>query len=122
MVTNAAASSMFAGITGLLGIFMAVAAAATTFAVPLVIHHVSYNVRLLICFVASVLSYALCAAGQSVAGPAIGTILAGFVYAFGTSLYLSVAAFYDQRTVIAFSTGSGQIPCFPALEHPAYIF
>ena len=109
MVVTSAASSMFSGITGLMGICMSVAAAVTTFTAPLFIHHFSYDLRVLVCFVANVLSFVICIIGSSVAGPAMGTMLAGFVYAFGTSLYLSAAAFYDQRTVIAFSTGSGEI-------------
>ena len=113
MVATSAASSMFSGITGLWGICMSVAAAVTTFSTPLFIHHVPYNARVLISFVASVCSLVICILGSGVVGPTIGTILAGFVYAFGTSLYLSVAAFYDQRTVISFSTGSGETLCLP---------
>ena len=108
MVATSAASSMFTGITGLMGICMSIAAAVTTFTTPLFIHNVSYNLRIFVCFVASVLSFIICILGSGVPGPAIGTVLAGFVYAFGTSTFLSVATFYDQRTVIAFSTGSGK--------------
>ena len=108
MIVTSAANSMFSGITGLWGICMSVAAAITTFTTPLFIHHIPYNVRVLVSFVASVLSLVICVLGSGVVGPSIGTVLAGFVYAFGTSLYLTVAAFYDQRTVIAFSTGSGE--------------
>ena len=67
-----------------------------------------YDARVLVCFFASVLSCVACVLGSDVVGPSIGTVFAGFVYAFGTSLYLTVAAFYDQRTVIAFSAGSGE--------------
>lgn len=120
MVTISAANSMFSGITGLMGICMSVAAAVTTFTTPLFIHHVPYNARVLISFVASVLSYVICVLGSNVVGPTIGTILAGFVYAFGTSLHLSVAAFYDQRTVISFSTGSGETLCLPLAQTFVY--
>lgn len=108
MVVTSAVNSMFDGITGLWGICMSVAAAITIFTTPLFINHVPYNARVLVSFDASVLSVMICVLGSGVAGPPIGTVLAGFVYAFGTSLYLTVAAFYDQRTVIAFSTGSGE--------------
>lgn len=120
MVATSAASSMFSGITGLMGICMSVAAAVTTFTTPLFIHHMPYNARVLISFIASVLSFVICVLGSDVVGPTIGTILAGFVYAFGTNLYLSVAAFYDQRTVISFSTGSSKKPCLPLSQTFVY--
>ena len=113
MLATSAANSMFSGITGLIGVCVSVAAAVTTFATPLFIHHVPYNARVLISFVTSVLSFVICVLGSDVVGPIVGTILAGFVYAFGTSLYLSVAAFCDQRTVISFSTGSSKTLCLP---------
>ncbi len=99
---------MFVGITGVLGVCMSLAAAITSFITPLFIHHVPYDARVLVGILASILSFIIYTLGSSVAGPAICTVLAGFVYAFGTNLYLAVAAFYDQRTVIAFSIGSGK--------------
>ena len=113
MVVISAANSMFGRITGLSGICMSVAAAITTFTTPLFIHHVPYNARVQVCFVASVLSFVICVLCKGTTGPSIGTVLAGFVYAFGTNLYLAVAAFYDQRTFIAFSTGSGELWLHP---------
>jgi hypothetical protein len=108
MIVTSAANSMFSGITGLWGICMSVAAVITTFVTPLIVHHVPYNIRVMVGVSASLLAFAICVLGSNVAGPSVGTLFAGFVYAFGTNLYLSVAAFYDQRTVIAFSAGSGE--------------
>lgn len=107
MVATSAARSMFGSTTGLFGICMSVAAAITTFSTPLLIQHVPYHTCVAVSSVAGVLSLVICTIGRDIAGPAIGTLLTGFEYAFGTSVFLSVAAFYDQRTVIAFSTGSG---------------
>jgi CLN3 protein len=108
MVVTTGANVMFTGITGVYGICLSTTAAITSFGTPLFAHLMSYNLRVIACIVASILSFVICTLGNSQAGPAIGTIFAGFVYAFGTNTFLAVAAFYRQQTVIAFSIGSGK--------------
>ena len=108
MIVMTGANVMFVGITGVFGVCMSVTAAFTSFATPLFIHHFSYNIRVLVGITASVLCFIICTLGTGVAGPAVGTILAGFVYAFGSNLYLAVAAFYNKKSVILFSVGSGK--------------
>ncbi|MCJ1237601.1 battenin CLN3 protein [Varicellaria rhodocarpa] len=107
MIVMTGANVMFVGITGVFGVCMSVTAAFTSFATPLFIHHFSYNTRVLVGITASVLCFIICTLGTGVTGPAVGTVLAGFVYAFGSNLYLAVAAFYNKKSVIMFSVGSG---------------
>ncbi|KAI1159211.1 hypothetical protein F5B18DRAFT_637778 [Nemania serpens] len=115
MPITTAASAMFDGITGVYGIVFSLAAAVSAFAGPIVAHHIPYDVCNIILTLASVLAYITCtlphpladASGENKAGPVVGTALAGFVYAFGTQNYLSVAAFFPSEAVIALSIGSG---------------
>ncbi|KAI0861119.1 hypothetical protein F4860DRAFT_503493 [Xylaria cubensis] len=115
MPITTASSLMFDGITGVYGICLSATAAVSAFAGPMVARYVPFNVCTIILTVASVLAYVVCtlpqplndATGQVKAGPVIGTMLAGFVYAFGTQNYLTVAAFFPSEAVVALSTGSG---------------
>ncbi|KAI1352898.1 hypothetical protein F5Y01DRAFT_303594 [Xylaria sp. FL0043] len=115
MPITTAASVMFDGITGAYGICFSAAAAVSAFAGPIVARHISYDVCNIVLTLASALAYVICTlphpladkTGENKAGPVIGTVLAGFVYAFGTQNYLSVAAFFPSEAVVALSIGSG---------------
>ncbi|KAI0389906.1 hypothetical protein F5Y17DRAFT_462266, partial [Xylariaceae sp. FL0594] len=116
MPITTAASLMFDGITGVYGICLSLTAAVSSFAGPMVSRHVPYNVWNLVLTLASGLAYVICTlpqplsdtlTGGNKAGPVVGTVLAGFVYAFGTQNYLAVAAFFPAEAVVALSMGSG---------------
>ncbi|KAL1967378.1 hypothetical protein VTN77DRAFT_3163 [Rasamsonia byssochlamydoides] len=107
MVVVSGARLMFVGSTGISGVCLALPAAVTSFTVSFFVHYIPYSTRVLLNVILAMLSLAICTAGASIAGPVVGTVVAGFVYAFGSNTYLSAAAFYDQRTVIAFSIGTG---------------
>lgn len=115
MVITTAANEMFAGATGVYGICLDLSAAMTSFGTPMFARFISYKVCMIICTLASLLSYIICTLPQPVshethfnkAGPVLGTILAGFVYAFGSNTYMAVAAFYPPEAVLALSVGSG---------------
>ncbi|KAI0419642.1 hypothetical protein F5X98DRAFT_362395 [Xylaria grammica] len=115
MPITTAASLMFDGITGVYGICLSVTAAVSAFAGPVVARHVPYDVCNAILTLASALAYVIStlpqpltnSTGGNKAGPVIGTMLAGFVYAFGTQNYLAAAAFFPAEAVVALSMGSG---------------
>ncbi|KAI9661470.1 MAG: G1/S-specific cyclin cln3 [Alyxoria varia] len=107
MLVTTGANDMFSGLTGIYGIAMSLAAAVTSFVTPLLLHYIPHSARILVALTVSILCSIVCTLGNSVAGPTVGTVLSGFVYAFGTNIHLSTAAFYDTRTVVAFSAGSG---------------
>ncbi|KAI0197810.1 hypothetical protein F4808DRAFT_452322 [Astrocystis sublimbata] len=115
MPITAAASAMFDGITGVYGIVFSLAAAIASFAGPILGPRIPNDVATIILTLASVLAYIICTlphplsnmSGKNKSGPVVGTALAGFVYAFGTQHYLSVAAFFPSEAVVALSTGSG---------------
>ncbi|GAW23179.1 hypothetical protein ANO14919_127290 [Xylariales sp. No.14919] len=115
MPITTAASLMFDGITGVYGICLSVTAAVSAFAGPVVARHVPYDICNAILTLASALAYVIStlpqpltnSTGGNKAGPVIGTMLAGFVYAFGTQNYLAVAAFFPAEAVVALSMGSG---------------
>ncbi|KAK6957564.1 hypothetical protein Daesc_000351 [Daldinia eschscholtzii] len=114
MVTTTASSEMFTGITGVYEICSSVTAAVFSFSGPFLNRYIPYNYATIICTVASALSYVICtlpsplgADKGNLAGPVIGTMLAGFVYAFGTNVYMAVAAFFPPEAVLALSVGSG---------------
>lgn len=44
---------------------------------------------------------------ESKAGPVVGVMLGGFVYAYGTNLYMAAAAFFPPEAVLGLSVGSG---------------
>ncbi|KUJ21138.1 uncharacterized protein LY89DRAFT_778754 [Mollisia scopiformis] len=124
MVVTMAANQMFAGITGVYGISLSLTAAITSFSTPLFARFLPYNICTFICVIFSLLSYTICtlpfpspssSITTSKAGPVLGTMFAGFVYAFGTNTYLAVAAFFPQEAVLALSVGSG----FAAVLGPA---
>ncbi|KAI0538361.1 hypothetical protein GGR58DRAFT_526128 [Xylaria digitata] len=115
MPITTAASLMFDGITGVYGICLSVTAAVSAFAGPVVARHVPYDICNAVLTLASALAYVIStlpqplanSTGSNKAGPVIGTMLAGFVYAFGTQNYLAVAAFFPAEAVVALSMGSG---------------
>lgn len=115
MVITTAANEMFAGVTGVYGICLDLSAAVASFSTPMFARFIPYNVCMIICTLASLLAYLICTLPQPVsdgtyfnkAGPVIGTVLAGFVYAFGSNTYMAVAAFYPPEAVLALSVGSG---------------
>lgn len=115
MPITTAASQMFEGVTGVYGICLSLTAAISSFAGPIIARYGSYNAWNIILTFASALAYVICTlphplssyAGGNKAGPVIGTMLAGFVYAFGTQNYLAVAAFFPNEAVVALSVGSG---------------
>ncbi|KAI1802050.1 hypothetical protein F4811DRAFT_425189 [Daldinia bambusicola] len=114
MVTTTASSEMFTGITGVYEICSSVTAAVFSFSGPFLNRYISYNYATIICTVASALSYVICtlpspleAEKGNLAGPVVGTMLAGFVYAFGTNVYMAIAAFFPPEAVLALSVGSG---------------
>ncbi|KAI0319541.1 CLN3 protein-domain-containing protein [Amylostereum chailletii] len=119
IVATSAARIMLVGITGVSGVSYAIPAALASFVTPMFVHHVPYPMRVGFNTAFSVLSLLVCTFGGLVAGPIIGTMLTGAVYGFGSNLYLATAAFYDQRTVIAFSIGTN-LSCLlgPALYIP----
>ncbi|KAJ9150261.1 Protein BTN [Pleurostoma richardsiae] len=115
MVTTTSANVMFAGITGVFEVCDSVVAAVVSFTTPFFAPYISYDTCTAVCIVASALSYITCTLPQPLsgvepankAGPVIGTMLAGFVYAFGTNIYLAVATFFPKEAVLALSVGSG---------------
>lgn len=108
MLVSTGANAMFPGVTGAFGVSLSCTAALTAFTTPLFLHHLNLHLRVVISLTASVLGMTSCTLGHGSIGPAIGTCLAGFVYAFSTNAYLAIAAFYDPKTVRAFSSGSGE--------------
>ncbi|KAI1863234.1 uncharacterized protein JN550_009760 [Neoarthrinium moseri] len=115
MPITTAAAQMFEGITGVYGICLSLTAAISSFAGPMIARYVPYDVCNIALTLASALAYVISTlpdplgnpTGFNKTGPVIGTMLAGFVYAFGTQNYLSVAAFFPSEAVIALSVGSG---------------
>ncbi len=115
MPITTAASQMFDGITGVYGICLSLTAATSSFAGPMLARYLPYNVCTIILTLASAGAYIICtlpyplsdATGFNKGGPVVGTMLAGFVYAFGTQTYLAVAAFFPSEAVVALSVGSG---------------
>lgn len=108
MIVSTGANAMFPGVTGAFGLALSCTAAFASFLTPLLLHHLSLNQRVIVSFVASVLCFVVCTLGTGKAGPVIGTMLAGFVYAFANNSLLAAAAFFDQKTVLSLSTGSGK--------------
>lgn len=108
MLVSTGANAMFPGVTGAFGVSLSCTAAVTAFTTPLFLHHINLHLRVVISLTASVLGMIVCTLGRGSTGPVIGTCLAGFVYAFSTNAYLAIAAFYDPKTVRAFSSGSGE--------------
>lgn len=115
MPITTAANQMFRGVTGVYGICLSLTAAVASFAGPILGRYLSYNACTIILTVASALAYVVCTLPEPLsnsndfnkAGPVVGTMLAGFVYAFGTQTYLAVAAFFPSESVVALSVGSG---------------
>ncbi|KAF2429696.1 hypothetical protein EJ08DRAFT_697968 [Tothia fuscella] len=106
MTIMSAARLMFPGITGIFGIALAVPAATAAYSLPFFAYHIPYNIVVVINIVVAILSLVTCTLGTSIAGPVVGTVLAGLGAAIGQYLYLAVAAFYPQRSVITFSIGT----------------
>jgi MFS family permease len=115
MVVTTGANEMFTGITGVYEVCASLTGAITSLLTPFFAHFISYNRCTMICLTASLLSYVICTLPQplddspndSKVGPVVGVALAGFVYAFGTNVYMAVAAFFPSEAVLALSAGSG---------------
>ncbi|KAK9418507.1 putative Protein BTN [Seiridium unicorne] len=115
MPITTAANQMFEGITGVYGICLSLTAAISAFAGPMVARYIPFDICTIGLTLASALAYVISTlpdplgmpVGTNKAGPVIGTMLAGFVYAFGTQNYLAVAAFFPSEAVVALSVGSG---------------
>jgi hypothetical protein len=107
---------MFTGFTGVYEVCASVTGASASFFSPFLAPFIPYNVGTGICIGASMLTYILCtlphplegaASPESKAGPVIGVMLGGFVYAYGTNLYMAAAAFFPPEAVLGLSVGSG---------------
>ena len=100
---------MFPGHTGVSGIVLALPAAMVSFALPMFATRISHNIILLLNVLLGILALLFSTLGSEMAGPIIGTALAGIASALGQYLYLGVAASYDQRVVITFSLGNRKL-------------
>lgn len=109
---------MFPGYTGISGIILAVPAAIVSFALPMLATRISYNIILLLNVLLGILALLFSTLGSGIAGPIIGTALAGISSALGQYLYLGVAASYDQRVVITFSLGTRKLQYTPLPLRP----
>ena len=107
---------MFTGFTGVYEVCASLTGASASFFSPFLAPFIPYNVGTGICIGASMLTYILCtlphpleggAPPESKAGPVIGVMLGGFVYAYGTNLYMAAAAFFPPEAVLGLSVGSG---------------
>ncbi|CAH0056975.1 unnamed protein product [Clonostachys solani] len=114
MPITTAANQMFEGITGVYGICLSLTAAVSAFVGPMIAQYVPFDIVTIALTLASGLAYVISSlpsplsnTGGNKTGPVIGTMLAGFVYAFGTQNYLAVAAFFPAEAVVALSVGSG---------------
>ncbi|KAF4303876.1 Batten's disease protein Cln3 [Botryosphaeria dothidea] len=102
-----AAHSLFPGFTGAFMIVLAISAVATSGPMPLFLHFIPHNVRVLLIFVGSCISFFFCTLGHHIPpGQISGTSMAATVYAFATGSLLETAAFFDPKTVLAFNMGS----------------
>ncbi|GME37549.1 Batten's disease protein Cln3 [Neofusicoccum parvum] len=103
-----AAHSMFPLFTGTFILALAISAVVTSLTTRPILHLLHHNLRIILIFVGSCLAFFICTLGYHIPpGPITGTITAANVYAFATSALLESAASFDQRTVLAFSMGSG---------------
>ncbi|EKG18081.1 Batten's disease protein Cln3 [Macrophomina phaseolina MS6] len=74
---------------------------------PLFLHLIPHNVRILIIFVCSCLAFFFCTLGHHIPpGQISGTSMAATAYAFGTGSFLETVTFFDQRALRAFNLGS----------------
>lgn len=106
---------MFDGMTGVFEICNSVVAAATSLCTPFLMRRFTYRTSMIICAVATVLSYLFCALPEPMstakkvneAGPVIGTMISGFMHAFGVASIIALQAFFPQEAPLALSAGSG---------------
>jgi hypothetical protein len=108
MTVQSASGLMFPGITGINGIVLAVPAAVASLTLPMLGSRISYNITILINTVLGMLALLFCTLGTGIAGPLVGTAIAGITSALGQYLYLAVAASVDHRVVITFSIGTSK--------------
>jgi hypothetical protein len=108
MTVMSASRLMFPGFTGASGMILAVPAAIASFILPMLANRIPYNITLLLNVLLGILALLFSTVGSGLAGPIIGTALAGITSALGQYLYLGVAASYDQRVVITFSLGTSK--------------
>ncbi|KAH7062688.1 hypothetical protein B0J12DRAFT_724671 [Macrophomina phaseolina] len=116
MIVTTGASAMFPGATGAFGLCLTCAAAVTSFTAPMFLHRIPQDVRIIVLLVASVLCLVISTLGSGTVGPVFGSLVGGFVYAFGLNALLASAAFFDHKTVLSLSTGAGfSVVAGPAL-------
>jgi uncharacterized membrane protein YczE len=77
MTILSAARLMFPGIAGTYGIAFAVPAAIASYSLPFFAYHISYKTMVVLNTAVALLSLTTCTLGTSLAGPVVGTILAG---------------------------------------------
>lgn len=116
MVVTTGSRVMFTGFTGVYEVCASLTGASASFFSPFLAPFIPYDVGTGICIAASMLTYILCTlphplegavSPESKAGPVIGVMLGGFVYAYGTNLYMAAAAFFPPEAVLGLSVGSG---------------
>jgi MFS family permease len=107
---------MFTGITGVYEVCASLTGAIASVGTPFIARHLPYNTSTAICTLSTALAYLISTlphplegdgTPKSKAAPVIGTMFGGFVYAFGTNIYMAAAAFFPPEAVLALSIGSG---------------
>lgn len=107
---------MFTGITGVYEVCASLTGAITSVGTPFIARYLPYNVSTAICTLSTGLAYLIATLPNPLAGdatpegkaaPVIGTMFGGFVYAFGTNVFMAAAAFFPPEAVLALSVGSG---------------
>jgi hypothetical protein len=107
---------MFSGLTGVYEVCASLTGAVASVGTPFITRYIPYDVSTGICVLSTALAYLVptlpsplagASTPQQIAAPIIGTMFGGFVYAFGTNIYLAAAAFFPPEAVLALSAGSG---------------
>ncbi|KAK1564270.1 uncharacterized protein LY79DRAFT_136313 [Colletotrichum navitas] len=115
-VITTGANVMFTGFTGVYEVCASLTGAIISVGTPFVARFIPYDVCTVICTASTALAYLIPtlphvleggATPNNKAAPIIGTMFGGFVYAFGTNIYMAVAAFFPPEAVLALSVGSG---------------
>ncbi|KAK2038821.1 hypothetical protein LZ31DRAFT_635132 [Colletotrichum somersetense] len=115
-VITTGANVMFTGFTGVYEVCASLTGAVASVGTPFVARFIPYDVCTAICTASTALAYLIPtlphvleggATPDNKAAPIIGTMFGGFVYAFGTNVFMAVAAFFPPEAVLALSVGSG---------------
>lgn len=115
-VITTGSNVMFTGITGVYEVCASLTGALTSLGIPFVARFLPYDVSMAICTLSTALAYLIPTlphplvggeTPQNKAAPIIGTMFGGFIYAFGTNVYMAAAAFFPPEAVLALSSGSG---------------